>query len=124
MARACGVRPSILANKAFAFQMAIGTMFSLLDAFNIGASKHFSVVISQGRRANISDFPFEDDVANSWATSVSSRSLSLRQAVIGAAIFEFLGAVTVGARVAGTIKNGIIVSQFPRLAISLSMPGF
>lgn len=30
--------------------------------------------------------------------------------MIGAAIFEFLGAVTVGARVATTIKNGIIVS--------------
>lgn len=61
-------------------------MFALLDAFNIGAN----------------------DVANSWATSISSRSLTLRQAYIGAAIFEFLGAVTVGARVASTIKNGII----------------
>lgn len=68
------------------YLMAIGTMFALLDAFNIGAN----------------------DVANSWATSVSSRSLTLRQAIIGAAIFEFLGAVTVGARVASTIKNGII----------------
>lgn len=66
--------------------MAIGTIFALLDAYNIGAN----------------------DVANSWATSISSRSVSLRQAMIGAAIFEFLGAVTVGARVASTIKNGII----------------
>ncbi|KAK9897722.1 sodium:inorganic phosphate symporter [Cystobasidium minutum MCA 4210] len=68
------------------YLMAIGTIFSLLDAYNIGAN----------------------DVANSWATSVSSRSVTLRQAMLGAAVFEFLGAVTVGARVASTIKNGII----------------
>ena len=49
-----------------------------------------------------------DDVANSWATSVSSRSISYRQAMVFGTIFEFLGAVTVGARTADTIKNGII----------------
>lgn len=59
-------------------------------------------------------------MANSWATSISSRSLTLRQAYIGAAIFEFLGAVTVGARVASTIKNGIIVSG---AQLSLSFDG-
>lgn len=67
---------------------AIGTIFSALDAFNIGAN----------------------DVANSFATSVSSRSLTMRQACLAAALCEFLGAVLVGARVADTIKNGIIVS--------------
>lgn len=49
-----------------------------------------------------------NDVANSWATSVSSKTFTLRQAVLFAAVFEFLGAVTAGARVTGTIKNGII----------------
>lgn len=73
----------------YRYLFAIGTIFSLLDAYNIGAN----------------------DVANSWATSVSSKSLTMRQAVLGAAVFEFLGAVTVGARTADTIKNGIIVSQ-------------
>ncbi|KAJ7446119.1 phosphate transporter [Mycena latifolia] len=68
------------------YLMAFGTMFSLLDAFNIGAN----------------------DVANSFATSVSSKSLTLRQACFLAAICEFLGGVLVGARVASTIKNGII----------------
>lgn len=54
-----------------------------------------------------------DDVANSWATSVSSRSVTYRQAMILGTIFEFLGAVTVGSRTADTIKNGIIpVSAF------------
>ncbi|KAG6162730.1 hypothetical protein E4U51_006204, partial [Claviceps purpurea] len=49
-----------------------------------------------------------DDVANSWATSVSSRSISYRQAMVLGTIFEMLGAITVGARTAETIKNGII----------------
>ncbi|KAI1368913.1 putative sodium/phosphate symporter [Xylaria arbuscula] len=65
---------------------AIGTLFALLDAFNNGAN----------------------DVANSWATSVSSRSISYRQAMLFGLVFEVLGAVTVGARTADTIKNGII----------------
>lgn len=51
---------------------------------------------------------FIDDVANSWATSVSSRSISYRQAMVLGTIFEFVGAVAVGARTAETIKNGII----------------
>ena len=49
-----------------------------------------------------------NDVANSFATSVSSKSLTFRQAMVAAALCEFLGAVLVGARVASTIKNGII----------------
>ncbi|KAI1817606.1 phosphate transporter [Poronia punctata] len=65
---------------------AIGTLFALLDAFNNGAN----------------------DVANAWATSVSSRSISYRQAMLFGLVFEVLGAVTVGARTADTIKNGII----------------
>lgn len=47
-------------------------------------------------------------VANSFAPAVSSRSLTMKQAILAAAVFEFLGAVLVGARVSGTIKNGII----------------
>lgn len=47
-------------------------------------------------------------MANAWATSVSSRSITYRQAIVFAFIFEVLGAVTVGARTADTIKNGII----------------
>lgn len=56
--------------------------------------------------ANTDDHP--DDVANAWATSVSSRSISYRQAMVFGAVFEMLGAITVGARTASTIKNGII----------------
>lgn len=39
---------------------------------------------------------------------MSSKSLSLKQAVLAAALMEFLGAVLVGARVTSTIKDGII----------------
>ncbi|KHN95460.1 Phosphate transporter [Metarhizium album ARSEF 1941] len=74
---------------------AIGTFFALLDAFNNGATEF------RARRTSY-------DVANSWATSVSSRSISYRQAMIFGTIFEMLGAITVGARTAETIKNGII----------------
>ena len=52
--------------------------------------------------------PPADDVANSWATSVSSRSISYRWAMVLGTCFEMLGAITVGARTADTIKNGII----------------
>lgn len=57
-----------------------------------------------------SNWPFSltDDVANAWATSVSSRSITYRQAMVFGTIFEMLGAITVGARTADTIKNGII----------------
>jgi sodium-dependent phosphate transporter len=49
-----------------------------------------------------------NDVANAFATAVASKSLTMRQATVAAAIFEFAGAVLVGARVASTIKNGIV----------------
>lgn len=49
-----------------------------------------------------------DDVANAWATSVSSRSISYRWAMVLCLIFEMTGALAVGARTASTIKNGII----------------
>jgi solute carrier family 20 (sodium-dependent phosphate transporter) len=47
-------------------------------------------------------------VANSFATSVSSRSLTMKQAMAIAAVAEFGGAVTVGSRVADTIRTRII----------------
>ncbi|GAB7328343.1 hypothetical protein MBLNU13_g00335t1 [Cladosporium sp. NU13] len=70
----------------YTYIFAIGTFFAMLDAYNNGAN----------------------DVANAWATSVSSRSISYRQAMVFGTCFELLGAITVGARTADTIKNGII----------------
>lgn len=75
----------------FDYIFAIAMIFAFLDAWNIGAN----------------------DVANSFASSVSSRSLKYWQAMILAALCEFLGAVLVGSRVSDTIRNKIVdVSVF------------
>ncbi|OJJ02081.1 hypothetical protein ASPVEDRAFT_132812 [Aspergillus versicolor CBS 583.65] len=65
---------------------AVTTIFAFLDAWNIGAN----------------------DVANSFASSVSSRSLTLKQAMLIAACMEFAGSVSVGSRVAETVRERII----------------
>jgi PiT family inorganic phosphate transporter len=49
-----------------------------------------------------------NDVANAMATSVGSRALSLKNAVIIAALFEFSGAFLAGGQVTSTIRKGII----------------
>ncbi|KAH2080943.1 phosphate-sensing transcription factor [Aspergillus fumigatus] len=70
----------------FDYLFALGTIFAFLDAYNIGAN----------------------DVANSWATSVSSRSLQYWQAMVLASIMEFSGSIGVGARVTDTIRTKIV----------------
>ncbi|KAL4876433.1 phosphate transporter [Aspergillus karnatakaensis] len=65
---------------------AVTLIFAFLDAWNIGAN----------------------DVANSFASSVSSRSLTLKQAMCIAACMEFAGSVAVGSRVAETVREKII----------------
>ncbi|KIW63342.1 hypothetical protein PV04_10195 [Phialophora macrospora] len=49
-----------------------------------------------------------NDVANSYATSVAARTLTMPQVGFLSMITEFVGAVALGARVTSTIKNGII----------------
>ena len=49
-----------------------------------------------------------NDVANAMGTSVGSRALTLRQAILVAAVFEFLGAYLVGMHVTKTIRGGIL----------------
>lgn len=75
----------------FDYIFAIAVIFAFLDAWNIGAN----------------------DVANSFASSISSRALKYWQAMVLAGICEFLGAVLAGSRVADTIKSKIMdISQF------------
>lgn len=66
--------------------LVIGMLAGLYMAWNIGAN----------------------DVANAMGTSVGSGAVTLRQAVIIAAIFEFTGAVLVGSRVTETVRSRII----------------
>ena len=49
-----------------------------------------------------------NDVANAMGTSVGSGALTLRRAVICAAILEFAGAYLVGSHVTDTVRKGII----------------
>jgi solute carrier family 20 (sodium-dependent phosphate transporter) len=70
----------------YSYIFATAMIFAFLDAWNIGAN----------------------DVANAFATSISSRSLTLLQAMCIAVVMEFAGAVLAGSRVAGTIRSDII----------------
>jgi len=49
-----------------------------------------------------------NDVANSMADAVGSKSVSIRQAVIAAGVCEFAGAVLVGSHVTETVRKGIV----------------
>ena len=75
----------IIASHGFTL-LALACVFGLFMAWGIGAN----------------------DVANAMGTSVGSRALTLKQAILVAAIFEFAGAYLAGGEVTSTIRKGII----------------
>lgn len=76
---------SIIIENAAIFMVLAG-IFGLFMAWGIGAN----------------------DVANAMATSVGSKALTIKQAIVIAAIFEFAGALLAGGQVTKTIRKGII----------------
>ena len=75
------------------------------------AAAFFGFVMAYGVGAN--------DVANAMGTSVGSKALTIKQAIIIAAIFEFTGAFFAGGEVTSTIRSGIVdaevFAQIPEL---------
>lgn len=65
-----------------------------------------------------------NDVANAFATSVASKSISLRQAVVIAAIFEFCGALFLGASVTSTVRGKIFDTSYYEDQPEVVMLGF
>ena len=61
-----------------------------------------------------------NDVANAMGTSVGSRALTLKQAVIIAAIFEFAGAFFAGDAVTDTVRKGILEVDFESVTPDIS----
>jgi len=53
-----------------------------------------------------------NDVANAMGTSVGSKALTIKQAVLIAMVFEFAGAYLAGGEVTATIRKGIIDSNY------------
>lgn len=79
----------------------LASIFGIFMAFNIGGN----------------------DVANSFGTSVGAKTVTIKQALIIAAVFELSGAIFAGAEVTKTIRSGIVAfpNQFDPMLFVIIM---
>lgn len=80
------------------FILIIGFIFGFYMAWNIGAN----------------------DVANSMASAVGAKAITIKQAIVIAGVLNVLGATFIGAHVTNTIRKGIVATQVlsdPHLAM-------
>lgn len=80
------------------YVLTVGYIFGFYMAWNIGAN----------------------DVANSMASSVGAKAITIRQAIFIAGILNILGAVFIGSHVTNTIRKGIVSTEVltdPHLAL-------
>lgn len=86
---------------------------ALYGPWFLGIAIVFGLYMTWGIGAN--------DVANAMGTSVGSGAISVKQAIIIAAIFEFAGAIIAGGNVTKTIRKGIIdpssISSTPEILV-------
>ncbi|MCC3408349.1 MAG: inorganic phosphate transporter [Microcoleus sp. PH2017_10_PVI_O_A] len=76
---------------------------SLVVFLQLGAIAALALYVAANLGAN--------DVANSMGTSVGSKALTLRQAIIVAGILEFAGAVLFGQGVSETLATGVVNAE-------------
>ena len=81
----------------------LASVFGIFMAFNIGGN----------------------DVANSFGTSVGAKTLTIKQALVIAAVFELSGAIFAGGEVTNTIRSGIITisDNVPPMSFAAVMMG-
>ena len=83
------------------FTLILAVVLGLYMAFSIGAN----------------------DVANAMGTSVGSKALTIKQAILIAGVLEFLGAFLVGGQVTKTVRGGILDPQISAAAPELIVYG-
>lgn len=83
------------------YLIAVAAVFGFIMAYGVGAN----------------------DVANAMGTSVGAKALTIKQAILIAAVFEFTGAFFAGGEVTSTIRSGIVDSEVFRTVPELLVYG-
>ena len=83
--------------------------FTIWATRSVGMNRHFPILILTIIFGSFMAFNIGgNDVANSFGTSVGAGTLSLKQALLIAAVFEIGGAMLAGGEVTDTVKSSIV----------------